>query len=184
MIDSKRKHKDSWIAGVSLIELMVALTIIGLLVALSFPLYGFFKAKAAYVGCINNLTSIHGGLSSYMQDHNMIWPQMSEQKHANDEENSDPDAEFWFNTLKEYGISKKTWVCSSDELPDQEILDEHSHISSYGITEFDSQPNRAYQWVGQPWAVESGDNHGRGKGPNVLFPDGRIERGMPLLSPE
>ena len=35
--------------------------------------------------------------------------------------------------------------------------------------------------LAQPWVIESGEFHGKGVGPNVLYPDGRIERGIPLM---
>lgn len=168
-------------SGKTLIELLVVLVIIALLATLAFPLFGYFKAKASYATCISNLTSIHGGFASYLGDHQMVWPQVPDDL-AREGAQGDMVAKFWYDQLKEYDSTKKTWVCSADEyLKDVAEADDH-YESTYTITKFDEQPNRAYQWVAQPWAIESGEFHGKGVGPNVMYPDGRIERGMPLMT--
>lgn len=167
-------------SGKTLLELLIVVIIIGLLATLSFPLYSYFKAKAAYVVCISNLTSIHAGLSARLTDNQMIWPQVPEDVEREGAQ-GDMLAKFWYETLKDYGIPKKTWICSADEHIEMLELGDEVFESTYSVTEFDEQPNRAYQWVAQPWVVESGELHGQGLGPNVLYPDGRIERGMPLM---
>ncbi len=166
-------------SGKSLIEILIVLVIIALLATLAFPLYGIFKAKASYAGCISSLTSIHAGFASYLGDHQMVWPQVPEDLER-DGDQGDMVAKFWYDNLKDYGIAKKTWVCPSDERLKNTREDNQHYESTYTITEFDEQPNRAYQYSTQPWIIESGEFHGRGAGPNIVFPDGRIERGMPL----
>ena len=173
-----RKQTQS---GKTLMELLVVTVIIGLIASLAFPLYSYFKAKAEYVGCINNLTSIHAGLSARLSDNQMIWPQVPGELEGEGEQ-GDMLAKFWYEALKDYGIPKKTWVCSADGHIDELNLTDEMFESTYSVTEFDEQPNRAYQWVAQPWVVESGELHGQGVGPNVLYPDGRVERGMPLMT--
>ena len=166
--------------GKSLLELLVVLVIIGLLAALSFPLAGYFKARAAYAGCVHSLTSIHGGFSTYLGDHQAVWPQPPKELERQGVQ-GDMLAQFWYDALKDYGISKRTWICpADDDYRNINEADEH-YQSTYTVTEFDEQPNRAYQWVAQPWVVESGELHGKGSGPNVMYPDGRIERGLSLL---
>ena len=168
--------------GASLIEILVVLVIIALLATLSFPLASYFKAKASYAACVSSLTSIHGGFSSYLGDHQMIWPQVPENLEQDGE--GDMLAKFWYEQLKEYGITKKTWICRADE-DNKDILETDNHYeSTYTVTQYDAQPNRAYQWVAQPWIIESGELHGKGQGPNVLYPDGRIERGLSLMISE
>ena len=168
-------------SGKSLIELLVVLVIIALLATLAFPLASYFKAKASYAACISSMKALHGGLASYLGDHQMIWPQMPEGL-AREGEGGDMVAKFWYDALKDYGIPKKTWICSADERLKDFAEDENHYESTYTVTQFDEQPNRAYQWVKQPWVIESGEFHGKGVGPNVLFPDGRIERGIPLMT--
>ncbi|MBX7210888.1 MAG: hypothetical protein K1X78_21460 [Verrucomicrobiaceae bacterium] len=166
-------------AGKSILELLIVLVIIALLAALLFPLYGYFKAKASYAGCVSSLKSLHGGFASYLGDHQNIWPQVP-QGLEREGAQGDMLAKFWYDALKEYGITKKTWICPSDDRIKDVLESDEQYESTYTVTKFDEQPNRAYQWISQPWVIESGEFHGKGSGPNVLFPDGRIERGIPL----
>lgn len=168
-------------SGKSLLEILIVLVIIALLATLAFPLAGFFKAKAAYAGCVSGMTSLHGGFAAYLGDHQMVWPQAPKDIERNSSLDGDMLAKFWADQLKEYGVSKRTWICPSDETRNDIKESDGRYDSTYLVTEFDSQPNRAYQWVNQPWVIESGDLHGKGGGPNVLFPDGRIERGISLM---
>lgn len=167
-------------SGKTLLELLVVLVIVASLAALAFPLYGYFKAKASYAGCISAITSLHGGFASYLTDNQGKWPQVPKNVQRSGS-HGDMLAKFWYDALKDYGITKRTWMCPGDQRVLEYLESEDHYESTYGVTEFDDQPNRAYQWVSQPWLVESGDFHGKGMGPNVLYPDGRIERGMTLM---
>ena len=166
-------------SGKSLLEILIVVVIIALLVTLAFPLAGYFKAKASYAACVSSMKSLHGGFAAFLGDHQMIWPQVPDGLDR-EGEHGDMLAKFWYDALRDYGIPKKTWVCSADERLKDFAEDEKHYESTYTITEFDDQPNRAYQWVAQPWIIESGEFHGKGVGPNVIFPDGHIERGIPL----
>ena len=168
-------------SGKTLLELLIVLVIIALLAALAFPLFGYFKAKASYAGCVSGMTSLHGGFASYLTDHQGVWPQAPKDVQRKGVQ-GDMLAKFWYDALKDYGITKRTWMCPADDRVLTYLESEDHYESTYGVTEFDDQPNRAYLWVSQPWLVESGDFHGKGKGPNVLYPDGRIDRGMTLMS--
>lgn len=167
-------------SGRSLLELLVAIIIIVLLAALTFPLAGHFIRKASYVGCLNNMKSLHAGFSSYLADHQMIWPQVPEGLERKGQD-GDMLAKFWHDQLEDYGVTKKTWLCPADADLKKVTEEQDLHASTYTVTEFDDQPNRAYQWAGQPWVIEAGDMHGVGKGPNILFPDGRVEYGISLM---
>ena len=178
----KGAHGRAAAPGKTLLELLVVLVIIALLAALAFPLFGHFKARASYAGCISNLTSLHGGFASYLGDHQMMWPQLPQDGLPRNSQLGDMLAKFWYDELKDYGILKKTWLCPGDEDAKHVLESDEHYESTYTVTEFDEQPNRAYQWISQPWVIESGDFHGRGNGPNIVFPDGRIERGMTLMT--
>lgn len=166
-------------SGKSLLELLVVLVIIALLATLAFPMYGYFKAKASYAGCISNLKSLHGGFAAYLGEHQNIWPKVPDGLEREGDQGDDL-AKFWYDALKEYGVTKKTWICPSDDHLKNVLESNEQYETTYTITEFDEQPNRAYQWITQPWVIESGELHGKGAGPNVMYPDGRIERGIPL----
>ena len=64
-----------------------------------------------------------------------------------------------------------------DDEKDNTNLDHFS--ASYGVTLFDETPNSAYRWF-QPWVIESGQNHGRGQGPNMIMPDGEVRQGVTI----
>lgn len=168
-------------SGRSLIEVLLVIGIIGVLAALAFPLATLFKAKAEYAGCVSNLKALHAGFASYLEDHAMVWPQVPEDMSRQSGQEGSPLAKFWYEQLKDHGIPKKSWLCPGDDDRKDVMESETVYGSTYLVTEFDDQPNRAYQWATQPWLVEKGDLHGVGKGPNVLFPDGHIERGIPLM---
>lgn len=163
-----------------MLELLVVIVIIGLLVALVMPMAGIFKAKASNAACVGNMRALHSGFQTYLGDHQLVWPQVPDGLPRNGDQ-GDMLAKFWHDQLKDYGIAKKNWICAADEELHKHIDESDVFYSTYTISEFDEQPNRAYQWPNQPWIIESGELHGRGKGPNMIFPDGRIERGMSLM---
>jgi competence protein ComGC len=168
-------------SGKTLIELLVVLVIIALLATLIFPLYGQFKARASYAGCVSNMTSLHGGFALYLNEHQMVWPTVPAEIER-DGVNGDMLAKFWFDALKDYGITQRNWLCPGDDHFKNTLDSDTRFGSTYSVTEFDDQPNRAYQWVSQPWIIESAEFHGKGKGPNVIYPDGRIDRGLSLMA--
>jgi prepilin-type N-terminal cleavage/methylation domain-containing protein len=166
-------------SGWSLTELMVAIAVVALLVTLIFPAYTFVKAKMEFAGCVSNLKALHAGLSTYTQDHGMVWPQYPHDiRDTGDEEGEDKLSVWWFETLKPYGIPRKTWLCPADRDGHEQDNENTEHLmASYGVTLFDEMPNSAYRWL-QPWVVESGQNHGKSQGPNVIMPDGQVRQGV------
>jgi hypothetical protein len=163
--------------------MLIVLAIGSVLVLLFFSLGSQFQARASDAGCKANLRTLHAGLSTYMQDHGMVWPQIPETVLDDESEQSDKEAEWWFGTLKDYDVPKKTWICPGDNDRKKILEAEDIHVSTYTITQFDDIPNTAYRWK-QPWVIEDGDMHGRGKGPNMIFPDGSIQKGISLMPPE
>ncbi len=165
--------------GWSLVELIVAIAVVALLVTLTFPAYSFIKAKMQFAGCVANLKSLHAGLSTYTQDHGMVWPQYPDDiREAGDEGDEDKLSIWWFDTLKPYGVTRATWLCPADRDGHEHDNENTEHLMvSYGVTLFDEMPNSAYRWL-QPWVVESGQNHGKSQGPNVIMPDGQVRQGV------
>jgi prepilin-type processing-associated H-X9-DG protein len=62
------------VQGISLIELLFAVTIIAILVALLFPALGIFREKARTLTCASNLRQIGMGLINYSVDNNGFYP--------------------------------------------------------------------------------------------------------------
>lgn len=169
--------------GLTILEMMVSLVIVSILLGLFFSLGSHFVARASDAGCKSNLRTIHAGLTSYMAEHQMVWPQPPDSVQDDRDDGSDKEAEWWYETLKNHDVQKKNWICPGDSERKRLLDSEHVHISTYSITPFDDVPNNAYRWK-QPWVIEDGDLHGRGKGPNMIFPDGSITKGFSLMPPE
>jgi prepilin-type N-terminal cleavage/methylation domain-containing protein len=177
------RHTHPSPRGWSLVEVLLSLVIVAILLVLFFSMGTEFKIRASDAGCKSNLRTLHAGLSSYMQDHDMIWPQIPESVRDSESEENDEESKWWYETLKDYDVPKKAWLCPGDADRAKILTSDDQHLSSYTITEFDDVPNSAYRWK-QPWVIEDGDMHGRGKGPNMIFPDGSIQKGMSLMQPE
>jgi prepilin-type N-terminal cleavage/methylation domain-containing protein len=60
--------------GFALVELLVVVAIILLLVALLIPVFTMVEEHVKYVGCINNMRNIYGGVLSYSNDYNGRMP--------------------------------------------------------------------------------------------------------------
>ena len=185
--------------GLTLPELAIVIAIIGVLVTLSFPVYRVVKAKLNSAACVGNLKSLHSGMSVYLQDHDLVWPQMPDDEESDQQEQQasadTPDGggeeddngeethwEWWYQVLKPYGIPKKTWVCPSDR-DGMELIDDPraKFVGSYVPSMFDAQRNTAFRWD-QPWFIERGENHGR-QGPNLIYPNADVGTGM-AIKPE
>jgi len=60
--------------GFSLIELLVAISIILILAALLFRMMGDLQERGRAIDCQSNLRSIHGGIFSFLGDNDGYWP--------------------------------------------------------------------------------------------------------------
>jgi prepilin-type N-terminal cleavage/methylation domain-containing protein len=60
--------------GMTLLELLVVIVIIGILAGLILPALGRAKDQAARIGCVNNLRQVHLGFSLYLGDHAGVFP--------------------------------------------------------------------------------------------------------------
>ncbi len=164
--------------GWSLTELLVVIAIIALLVTLSFPAYSFIKAKMNFAACVGNLKSLHGGLSVALQDNAMVWPQYPGDLESLGDDSQGKLGRFWYETLKPYGVPRKTWICPGDrDGRENDEGNDETFSPSYGVTLFDDTPSSAYHWF-QPWVIESNQNHGRNQGPNIIMPDGNVRQGV------
>ena len=60
--------------GFTLVELLVVITIIGILAALIFPTFGKIQEKARRTSCMNNLSQIYKAMVMYGSDHDDAYP--------------------------------------------------------------------------------------------------------------
>lgn len=163
--------------GFSLIEVLMVMVILALLFTISVPTYTWLRDRAAFAGCVSNLRILHVGFNNYMQEHDMIWPQLPggpDMQFGNEE----AEWEWWYKTLKDYDVGITHWICPADKPTGNSGTDKNSdtYRSSYVPTAFDEFPNTAFKWK-QPWVIERGGFHYRDKGPNLLMPDGTVQQG-------
>ncbi len=169
-----RKH------GFTLLELLIVVVLAGVLATLFFPMFGYLREKARDAACIGNLRILQLGAATYLLDHDAIWPQMPED--LGEDTSEQKMWEWWFNEFKDYGVSKRHWICPSEAASESQkfsITDEF--YGSYIPTAFEPTPNIPFYWTGQPWFIERGQMHGMNHGPNVAMPDGTVRQGPSLL---
>lgn len=164
----------------TLIEILIVISLVAMLITIGFPMFGYLRAKAQDVTCVSNLRIMHVGFSTYMQDHQNCWPQVPE-AYADSEDESQY-WKFWRDSLKDYDVGRKNWICPADAENADALynVEDDKFMGSYIPTEFDEFPNTPFNWR-QPWIVERGENHGKGVGPNLVMPDGSITKGDSIL---
>lgn len=167
--------------GFTLIELLVVIMIVAALATLFFPMFGYLREKARDAACIGNLRILQLGAATYMLDHDAIWPQMPETLGTGESE--EPMWKWWYEELKDYGVSKRHWICPSEvESQEQQFSITDQFYGTYIPTGFEATPNIAFQWTTQPWFIERGQMHGKNHGPNVAMPDGTVREGPALFN--
>ena len=154
--------------GITLLELIVAISVGVLLISLTIPISGKFIQRAKKVRCISNMRTIHSGLLGYLTEKGH-WPQMEEGRFDYSEEEF---FKFWITETEPYGLSAETWICPMDRAVERMMGEEGSeYYASYVVTRFDKKSGTPFRW-NQPWAIERGAFHGRGS--HILMPDGSV----------
>ncbi|MCB1233100.1 MAG: hypothetical protein KDM91_03040 [Verrucomicrobiae bacterium] len=151
--------------GLTVLELFIAVFIVGLLAGLLFPAFNSIKRHAEKVKCMANLRHIHAALEGHLNDKN-YWPQMPIEAFSFEESDY---FKWWMVTLEPYGGGgMDVWLCPSDKIR----YDEPERVfGSYIPTSFDAHRYTPVRW-NQPWLMERGDFHG--KGAHLIMPDGSI----------
>jgi prepilin-type N-terminal cleavage/methylation domain-containing protein len=169
-----RRHRHP--AAFTLLEVLAAVIVLAILVALIFPNYSHYFRRAQEARCAANLRALNIGLRGYLHDHQSVWPQgpsLIEEKAWET---------FWLATLEPYGITPRDWQCptvrsafSRSDIPP----DRHPKIH-YIPTMFTAEPDIANRWSNQPWLIERSDAHGQG--PLICFPDGSVKSAQRVLA--
>lgn len=155
--------------GFSLVEILVAVGVLAILIAVLVRFSPGLLGRAAAVRCAQNMRSLHVSLAAYVQDVGH-WPQEPVEFQENTTDDASED--WWLNELQEYGATPKVWMCPAIE---RQISNKHPDGRPkihYTPTPFDERPSTPYRWSTQPWLVEIGNMHGRGA--LICFPDGSI----------
>lgn len=157
--------------GFTLMELMTALVIIGILLTLMLPAFEDFRAKAGRTACIQNLRSLHVTASSYLNDHHQ-WPQVSAELLSSDQREYE---RAWVQAFAPYHIAHKAWICPTIQraFGNPDYTDPELYRIDYQPMPFDDKEFTPRQWPNQPWFVEKGDAHGNGN--LVIFLDGSVQ---------
>jgi len=150
-------------AGFTLLELVVVVSIIGILAALLLPEISTLRERAEKVVCAGHLRSLHVALGSYLND-NEQWPQLP--KDANGEEmdiTPQDEEQFWLDALKDYGVLAKDWQCPTLTrllgLNNAKVDTSEAPKMHYTPTHFDDSPLTPRKWPSMPWLIEISDIH-------------------------
>lgn len=162
-------------AGVTIIELLVSLAVIGVMAAAVTVGVSAVKVQANKAACVGNLRTIHAGLASATQELGH-WPQLPEGEGMTQEK----FVEFWVTELGKHGVSPKAWICPGDKDSLGAFKAEGKVVSaSYFPAYFDTKATSPYQY-NTPWVVERGGFHGKNGG-HIVMPDGSVtERANPF----
>jgi type II secretory pathway pseudopilin PulG len=156
-----------------LVETVAVLLVLAILAILLVPNAHRIVGAAQQAVCASHMRSIRVALGSYLEDHQMVWPQGSPLP-------QEPGwAEFWIRTLAPYGVTERTWQCPTIRglMKEQGLTEFGLH---YAPTQFDATPNIANRWSTQPWLIEVADAHGQG--PLICFPDGSVKPFLKVLA--
>lgn len=153
--------------GLTLIETVVIVAILGILASLLLHNLTPFLQRASKVRCMANLRSLHTAFSGYLNDH-PYWPQMPEEVYAS-EHGYD---EWWIETMLPYTQTDRVWQCPVLRRADQSLPKNGLRKIHYIPTHFDANPISPRRWNTQPWLIERGNAHGNGA--LIIFPDGSI----------
>jgi prepilin-type N-terminal cleavage/methylation domain-containing protein len=175
----KTSGRDSRrIGAFTLLELVIALVIIGILATMLIPVYAQMRSRAQRVQCVANLHSLYVAADLYVQ-RNGSWPQIA----RGSSDTGDADfANAWIDALAPFGPTRQTWICPAI----QEILQNPDYNSSanarldYFPMHFDDKPTTPHQWARQPWFIETASVHGNGN--LIIFTDGSVGQSGDLIS--
>lgn len=143
---------------------------------MAFPNMAKYYANARAATCVANMRSIIFGLHGYLADHGTVWPQSPAPPRTRQWD------DFWTTSLKNYGISPKTWQCPEINARLLPLADRRSETPKlhYTPTGFPPVPGIAYRWATQPWLIEKANAHGQGS--HIGFPDGSIKPLFKILA--
>lgn len=95
----------------TLLELLVVLSIVALLAAISVPAAQRVRAKSQAVACVSNLRQLGLGLQSYLAEHDQTMPVLAGGREAKTDEAAVID-----NTLDRYVPNAAVFKCPADRL--------------------------------------------------------------------
>lgn len=171
IFSNRNRRKFQSFAGHTLVELLAAVGVIGVLLTLLVSTITANLGRFEYPVCLSNLRNLHTSLSSYTQD-NSQWPQLPPA--LLEEIDSSNEHAWWKETLKPYGMTDKSWLCPTLKRLTQKGEDRvyASKLIHYVPSIFDEHPFTPFRLTKIPWAMEIADVHGSGI--LMIYHDGSI----------
>ncbi len=148
--------------GMTLLELMTVVIIIGILAVMLMPIYSSVTARADEARCVANLKNLYVAASGYLQAAGS-WPQVPVSL-----VNSEPKtyARSWVDALSPYGAPHKVWICPAMQRSLHVSMDDIDKEEHYRIdfiaTPFDENPASPRMSSTHPWFLEKSAQHPRG----------------------
>jgi prepilin-type N-terminal cleavage/methylation domain-containing protein len=143
----------------TLVELLVVISILGILIALIVPAARQFLPKAEQVICISHLRNLWIAFSPCATDPTG-WPQLPKDVKPGTME----EERWWIDYGENYlGLAKKNWTCPTVARTTRVSKSaDHQLLINYLPTLFDSKIGTANKWPKMPWFTEIGNMHGEG----------------------
>jgi prepilin-type N-terminal cleavage/methylation domain-containing protein len=179
----KTSKSASFQLAFTLLELLGAVVILGILAGIGFPLFVQFRDRAETVLCGSKLRGLYNGTAAYVHD-NQAWPSILPSTRAEHSGGAGKEgaASFdarWVEALKPYGISEQDWYCPTQErarlrrgVAASSEKDPRPARIDYTPTLFQGGGMAPYQWPKHPWFIERGSPHGTG--PQIILTNGAV----------
>mgnify|MGYP001197206972 CR=1 FL=1 len=162
-------HRHS--RGLTMVEILVAVAIIGLLAAIGVPTFRMMKANARSVLCAGKLREIGIGLNEYFADHGLTYPSLVAARESREQDDPAIDTvlleylgdEFAFQCPADHGIFEKTgssyfWnsLVNGQKTSNLQLLGMKGHPSGIPLV---SDKENFHEDVGDGVNVLYGDGH-------------------------
>lgn len=142
--------------GFTVLEVLAVVTLILILVGLSFPAWEKIRPAAEAALCRNNLKNLHAVFGAYAIEG---WPQVPKGVKLG----STAEQRWWLEkTEKELGLTEKSWQCPTIRRQFASVPQKDRPLIHYLPTPFSKEPNRANKSARMPWFIEIGNAHGQG----------------------
>jgi prepilin-type N-terminal cleavage/methylation domain-containing protein len=99
-------------SGFTLLELLIVITIIGVLASMLFPAAQGMIDRSRTVSCASNLRQLWTAVTAAANDNDNVYPAIKMK--PDDEVPDEPDAKELKDTLRPYGITEKMLQCPAD----------------------------------------------------------------------
>jgi len=169
----KWKSARFCLSGLTILETLIAISVISILITLVSYGYEPVLNKAQSMLCISRMRSIQSGLSANLSDKG-TW------SNPPDTLSADQHADWWIQQLIPYGVPAAHWICPTAKKIFASQQNSPQPQSSYAVSMFDKGPFAPKMWPRQPWLVEIVGVHKNG--PHICFQDGSVQSLNQLLT--